>query len=242
MNPWILRFQKIIFLFLIGGFAFVFFYFSKIDSVELKIDSSFNRIKNNQKIQKEIKQYLDSYKGQLTWKISLKQIDNDLRKFYSLGHWHIMRRFPNHMVITLSQEEPISLLFKNQDEFYPVFFNGNLGASLDFKQNLNFPILRGASFANDISLRKEITSLLVQLPKKGLLTSKNVSEVKYQKNNKSFLLFLVSHNFVIEVGKAIKENQVQKVNFVLNYLITQKTFGRLIDSRFEKKIIVNTIK
>lgn len=241
MNPWLLRAQKIIFLFFASSFIFIFFYFSKIDSINLYLDFSADTVVYT-KVEKKVKQYLSRYKGQKTWNLSLKKINQDLQKIYDSGYWHVRRQFPNRIIVILNQEDPIALFFKNKDEFYPVFLNGSIGPRLDFKKNLNFPIVRGVFFQKEIQLRKEITYLLVQLPKKGWMTLNNISEIKYQKKNESFLFFLVSHNFVIESNKAIDKIQIQKINFVLNYLIHQKLFNRHIDSRFEKKIIVNTMK
>lgn len=232
---------KTISIFLFVGFICSFFYFSRIDSFELKIDPSLYKISESTRIKKKITDYLNSHKGEFTWLLDLKQVAKQLRKIYPAGDIQIVRKLPNKILVILEKEQAF-LIIKNKTQFYSVSFEGAIGAAIDQGQPMDFPILRGDKFWKNKNLRKRIIEILVKLPGQGEMSLKNISEIKYLSKNDSFLLFLVSHNFAVEIKSLIRLQQINNINFVLNYLIKKKMLAQHVDSRFDKKIIVNKLK
>ena len=186
--------------------------------------------------------HLEKYKGKFTWTISLKQIAEELQKIYPSKQVQVVRKLPNQILIVIEKDKPIAILMKGEGRFYSLSKGGGIGGQISQGQSLNFPVLRGKDFWKHENLRKQVLTLLTGLPKEGLMNFKNISEVKYKPKTKSFLFVLVSHNFIVETKKELHLSQAKNINFTLDYLAEKQMLGRHIDSRFEKKIIVNTIK
>ena len=223
-------------------FYFGFFSFSQIDSVELKIDPSFKNFSSDKNFQKKIEDRLNTYKGKLIWKVNLKNMTEEIKKLHSVGNIYIVRRLPNRIIVFLEKDDFKVIILKNNKDFFPVSYNGEIRSRLDYNQSLNFPVLRGKTFWRDKELRKKIIEILSFLPKEGLLTAKNVSEVRYSKKNDSFILHLMPKNFIIEWKGLLGLKKIQNINFVLNYMSKEEYPKYYVDARFSKKIIVNKSK
>jgi len=218
-------------------------YFSKIDSIELKIDSSLTQVLKDQKLQQKIKAHLNIYKGIWIWKVNLKNITRELNKIYPVGNIYISRRLPNRMIVFLERADPIAIILKDNHTFFAVSYNGVIRHRLDYHQPLNWPILRGKLLWKNQELRIKIIDFLSFLPQKGLLTASNISEIKYNKKNDSFLLYLISKNFIVEWKGKLDAKKIKNINFVLNYMSPNEYPHKYrIDARFSKKIIVNKLK
>ena len=237
---------KKIFLFILilaGGMSLLFFgwffYSAEVEFVELKTDPHFKNAHWTPALKQKFMSRLNSYKNQKIRSISLNQMAHDLRELHPAAELRIHRQLPNRIIVFLKKSKPLLLLLRDQGEKIPISFQGDLQPPLNLNQFPDLPILRGELFYKNQDLRREICSLIGKLPNKGLLISKNISEITYNKKKKSFRLFLIPGYTTLEVTSNPSVKQIRNINFVLKYLIQRKMKERTVDARWEKKIIVS---
>ena len=230
-------------LFFIGTLIFAFFfYFTKIENVELKIDSNFKDFYFTKQIENKIVLKLKSYKGKKIWEVNLKNLVFEVKQIYPALKIQVARQLPNRIVVSLKNKEVAVLLLRDSGVLYSVSFQGDLQSRLPTYQSLDLPILRGKAFWKSKVLRQKAIQLLSQIPETGLLTPKNISEVIYNNKNSSFLFVLISNDLILESQKEISFKRINNINFVLNYLVQKNIKRSRVDARFDKKIIVNKHK
>ncbi|MCY4512369.1 MAG: hypothetical protein OXB86_01625 [Bdellovibrionales bacterium] len=217
----------------------VFFFSAKVEIVELKMDPQFKDSHWTPELKQKFLSHINNHKGQRIWTVPLDQMARDLRELYPAAELRIQRQLPDRIIIFLKKSNPLLLLLREQGDQIPISFQGDLQPPLDSNQFMDLPILRGDLFYKNPDLRREICALIRKLPDKGLLTSKNISEITYNKKRKSFLLFLIPGYTSVEVSSKLSEKQILKINFVLKYLLQREMMERTVDARFEKKIIVS---
>lgn len=231
-------------LILIGAISLLlfglFFYSAEVEFVELKIDPHFKDNHWTPDLKQKFLSKMNSYKGRRIWAVSLNEMARDLRHLHPTTELRIHRQLPNRLIVFLKESKPILVLLRDQGDQIPISSQGDLQPPLDSNQFVDLPLLRGESFYKNQDLRREICSFIRKLPNKGLLTSKNISEITYNKKKKSFLLFLIPGYTTVEVTSNPSEKQISNINFVLQYLLQRKMMERTVDARLEKKIIVST--
>ena len=67
-------------------------------------------------------------------------------------------------------------------------------------------------------LRKQAAEFALALPEKGLLRAENISEILYNKKNKSFVFFLIPGDVVLEAKAPATNQKIKNINFVLEYM------------------------
>ena len=218
------------------------FFVSKIHLIELKADSKTKTQALYAEAEPKITAYLNNYKGQYLWGINLKEIVKKIESIYIGGEAHIQRKFPNRLIVFLKEEMAFLLLLKQNHLFYSVSPDGNIGAQKNRAAGLNFPILRGKAFETSLQLRQRVLDVLFKTPKQGgLFSLENISEILYNKDSDSFLFYLVSDYFIVELKTPPSLKTVKNIDFVLNYLKKQNRTKALIDAQLDKKIIVKKI-
>ena len=222
--------------FILGIF---FFQLTEISSIQFKIDSQFQDDRWNNELKKKIVTQLESYKGRKIWNVRLGDISKDIYKIYPAGRIQVHRQWPHQIVVVLKETSLAFLLLRENGLFYPISFRGDIQEPLSEGKYLDLPILRGSAFYKDKSLVQKALQILIQLPQKGIFTSRNISEISHSSKEKSFVIFLIPGHFVLNIGLALEEKQIEKINFVLNYLFQNELTGHRVDARFKKKIIVN---
>ncbi len=223
-------------------FYFGLFHFSQIDSIDLKIDPSLTEFFANKNFEKKIKNHLSTYKGKFIWKVNLKKMIEEIKKIYTVGNIYIVRRLPNRVIVFLEKDDPVAIILKNNKDFFSISYDGEIRYKLDYNQSLNFPILRGRNLWRNKKLRKQVMEFLSFLPREGFLTLESISEIRYNKKNDSFILYLIPENFTVEWKGSPSLKKIQNINFVLNYMGKEGYLNYYVDARFDKKIIVNKSK
>ena len=220
-------------------FSLCFLLFSKPLSIELKIDPKLKNQAEFSKTKDQILSYLKKYQSHFIWQLSLKEMIKNIEKM-SLGlEVYIYRRYPNKLIIGLSEKKTALLLLTNNSDFYSVSYNGSLGTKKETLNILNVPILRGGGFESNKKLRKKALELLKPIPKQEKIFSiENISEVLYDKKLNSFLIYLSTRPLVIKLNSPPLNQKVKNIEFVLEYLKKEEKTHALIDARFDKKIIV----
>lgn len=213
--------------------------FSKILVMELQVEDRLKVSRVYIQKEKEILGYLDRYKGKLLWRVDLKNMVYKIQSMYAGTQALIHRRFPNRLIVVLTKKNSFILLLKEGGSLYSVSSEGEIGIKVNSEELLDFPILRGEVFWNDLQLRKKVISILFAIPKSDAdFCVQNISEIFYDKAHDSFLFNLIYGSFVLEFKGIPELEKIKNVEFVLNYLNQRKVQGSRIDARVSKKIIV----
>ena len=191
---------------------------------------------------KKLSLFLKKYKNRSVWSLRLKNMTQEIQNIFPSKAIHLRRKFPNIIEIYMKESLPISLLLTEKGQFYPVFWEGKMGSALSANQLLDLPILRGSIFKKHKALRIQVSDLLKILPEKEVFSPKNISEIVYKPNQKSFTVYLIPHYFILDIKPPWKKKTIKNINFVLNYLIQKEEKATFIDAGFPEKIIVRRKK
>lgn len=226
------------------GFLFYAFFtpFFKVSFIDVQVNQEIKNIPLYKQQEEKIIQHLNIYKGRFLWKLNLKDIVQELYELYPGAEISVIRKFPDQLIVLLERKQIPLLLLKEGGSFYSVSYEGEIGVKKNSGESFDFPVLRGRFFWDDISLRKRAISVFSHIPKESAFFSgQNISEVSYNKNNDSLLLFLISGRFILELQGPPSPKKIKNIEFVLNYLNQRGEQGRHIDARMNKKIIVKKI-
>lgn len=226
-------------------------YFSKASSVELKAGAAVQKTAGYHAARREIENYLSKYTGQAMGRIDLKKITEDVARIYPAAEVQAARRFPRRLTVFLSQSRPLFLMLKGAGDLLSVFPDGSVRAQRGWDQPLDFPLLRGKSFWESAGLRKQAADFVSALPKKGSLRADSISEILYNRKNKSFVFFLMPGDVVLEAKAPASAQKIKNINFVLEYMERKsadkarpraESGGWRVNAVSEKKIIVSAIE
>lgn len=206
----------------------------EVDFVSYK-DSSDE--KEKQLIQ-DLKKQASSYVGRWVWELPIDELRDWALKHPQVEDVQIIRKWPSSYKVYLIAEKPI-LYLKNKSQFYPMTIRGRIGRPIPFSKLADLPLLTSPIFFKNEKLRKQAIEFFLYLPKRGLFSRENLSDIRYSKQNKSFYFYLLQGGFEIQVGEWISDFRPDRINTVLNYLDYKKIKWRIIDARLVKNIIVN---
>jgi len=175
------------------------------------------------------------------WKVSL----NDLLESMYQKEWvkeaRVSRRFPNQIMISLRMENVKLIALDPKGKVKAISSSGEYLPNLAGGIVPDVPILRGNRLLRSRELRSIAVELVSQLPRSGLLSPGTVSEIFYDKKN-GFELLLNKSALQIIMGNELFDIKAKRVNRVLEYMDAKQVQGRVIDTRFAKKILVRLRK
>ena len=230
----------ILFGFLILLLASVFLHSKQINDIHVKLDSSMQSDPSIVQAKNKVSEYLSSYKGKKIWQVSMSKLLKEIQKIYPYGGVQIQRYITGRIDVFLKKSHIIAFILKNDHKFFPVSFSGVIQNTMSEGHHLDRPILRGDIFYHKKNIRTQACSLLEQLPKEGIFSAKNISEVLFDKNHSGFIVHLIPGHFTLEIPAQLTEQKIKNINFVIKYLLQRERFGNRINARQAKKIIVNT--
>ena len=237
------KIKNIFLIFLSIAFPTFIFYlllgpFLRVSSVEVYTNKEIQKSNSYKQIEDDLSSFLEKYKGQLPWKVSLKKLVEELNSSYPGLKFHAVRKLPNHLIVFLKKKSTALLLFHKGD-FFPVSYTGEIGKKKGIEESFDFPILRGKSFWEKSDRRKKALDILTSIPETGqILSVQNLSEILYNETNDSLLFYLIKGDFILELNEALESEKIKNILFVLNYLHQKKDKRNWIDARPDKKIIV----
>ena len=213
--------------------------FSKPLSIELKATPHLSKQTSFSKKETQILSYLNKYKSQSLWQINLKQVAQNIEDM-SLGmEVYVHRKYPSQLIIWLYEKKTILLFLKGNTHFYSISSDGSLDTQKSAQNIPDVPILRGASFESDQTLRLQVLKLLEAIPKqKQVFSVENISEILYDSKQDSFLIYLSTRPLAIKLNHPPLSQKIKNIEFVLEYLKKEGREQAVIDARFDKKIIV----
>lgn len=189
----------------------------------------------------ELKKQTRPFLGRWFWSLSIQKLQQIVQKHPQVEEVKVRRSWPNRFFVLLSSSNPLLLLMGHK-VFYPVTDKGKLLSPLASSEIPDLPLLRGNIFRKNEDLRKKTVQLFQYLPKEGLFSQRNISEIKYSTKDSNFYLYLVHSGSVVRVGESLFEFRPDRVEKVLTYLEQKKINWRVIDARYSQKVVVSLVK
>lgn len=232
-----------IFLFIFCVSLIYSFSFQWIHVNEISFSAQDLWLKEDEKVKliNELKEQTRPLLGKWFWSLSIQKLHQMVQKHPKVEEVQVRRSWPNRFLVLLLSSEPLLLLMGNK-VFYPVTEKGELLSPLASLGIPDLPILRGDIFRTKINLRKKAVRLFQHLPKEGLFSQKNISEIKYSTKDSDVYLYLVHSGSVVRVGESLSEFRPDRVEKVLTYLEQKQINWRVIDARYSQKVIVSLVK
>jgi cell division septal protein FtsQ len=214
----------------------------KINSIEFVLADGFEAEQTLfDKIVTDSDRATQPFRNQWIWNVHLENVLKAIEADPRIRNVHLLRRFPNHIVAVIQPHETAANLLDKNGLLHPVAKDGTLLPPTAPGEAADRPTLRGARFFTDHQVRLRAIQLLADLPDHGLLSKAAISEVHF-KEKKGFEFTLVGSGVVINIGDESLAQKADHIEQVLAYLQSQHIKGRVIDARFDKKVVVKLRK
>ncbi len=223
--------------FIVWGLHSPHFGISKIQvsSLDKEGQGYFNYFKN------EIEADLLPFHKQLLWQINIRDIISKIKKKPWVQEARVRRVFPNKLEIDLALQKVGLIYISDRGERYPISSEGSILPRISERHLPDVPLLRGRKFLDDADLREDALLLSSQLPITGPLSRPMLSEIFFSPRL-GFELLLSESSFRVILGQDNYELKLKRVAKVIEYLNAKNIQGRVIDARYEKKILVRLRK
>lgn len=222
-----------------------FFGYKSLKSEQFKVhDISFKLMDGHDpsslfpKIEADLKPKLATLFGQYIWKLDLENLLTSIEKDRRLKDLNIVRRWPDKLQVEIRPHQAIAnILGDKSNTIYPLTRDGGLLPPANLNEASDAPILRGSHFLKDQKLRKLTLELLLLIPEEGIFSLRNISEISF-KEKEGLVLVLSPDGAEVIMGREDFAKRVDYVGRVIQYLSSENLRGRVIDSRFQKKVVV----
>lgn len=189
-----------------------------------------------QRIRSALQPELDKYQGQPVWEISLRKLLSFASSDPRVKDVSVRRIFPNRIQMIIQPRSPLLALLDVKGRLHPIANDASFLPALSPAEGPDLPILRGLNFFDGDTERQQVVKLMEVLPEQGEFSRQSVSEVRL--NKREGYEFYLSSGMKVIVGEQLDQDQVSRVEQVLNYLKSRSVKSRVIDARFSKKVVV----
>ncbi|OQW47304.1 MAG: hypothetical protein A4S09_16040 [Proteobacteria bacterium SG_bin7] len=236
-------------IFLVGAslflivFAFYGFDSNLFNNIKVQVESigtpsdreQFNIIKN------EIFSDIKFLNKESLWDIDISKVIAEIKRKNWIEDVQLTRLFPNRLEIGVALKKVEVVYVDDAGIWMPVAGDGTMLAKNSKSLIPDVPYLRGRRFYDNKELRKSAIEFLHLFPNSGNLTANQISEVYYEPKS-GFEVLLAKTGTRVIFGQEALELKLRRVGKVLEYLEAKEIHGRVIDARFEKKILVRMRK
>jgi cell division septal protein FtsQ len=181
------------------------------------------------------------YLNRRIWQIDLKEINAAIVRDEWVKDVLISRIFPNGLRVEVSTKTPVALLVSPKGEMYPVVADGKILGSLNSDGLIDAPLLRGDGLFTNEGRRAKAVEFIAQLPDKGPLNRRNISEVMWSEDE-GFSVSLMQPKTEVKLGEEKLQIKVLRVAQVMSYLSANRLKSRLVDASSGKKVLVRLRK
>lgn len=181
------------------------------------------------------------FEGKSIWQIDIGSLKAALAKDEWVRDILISRSLPNALKVEVRAQIPIAVVVSAKGELLPVTAEGRLLGVLPAEVIPDAPLLRGESLVSNEGRRTRAIRFISELPERGPLSRKNVSEISWSEEE-GFILTLMQPKTDVKFGDDKLSIKVLRVTQVLNYLSTNQLKSRVIDASFAKKVLVRLRK
>lgn len=175
------------------------------------------------------------------WDIDISKIMTEIKRKNWIEDVQLTRLFPNRLEIGVALKKIEVVYVDDAGIWMPVASDGTLLSKNSKSLIPDVPYLRGRRFYDNKDLRKNAIEFLHLFPGSGNLSANQISEIYYEPKS-GFEVLLAKTGTRVIFGQEALELKLKRVGKVLEYLEAKEIHGRVIDARFEKKILVRMRK
>lgn len=187
-------------------------------------------------IQNDLNENLKNLHGQSMLKLSFQNLSDDILKDKRIKSVHLRREFPFALIVQVEPHEPVLGWVDKRGFVRLVSRDNQVLPRLKSSPYRDVALLRGREF-DDEETRQKALELMDQLPLEGFFRRSLISEIRFQKAS-GFDLVLSEPSLLVRIGSDDYKSKSARLEKVLNYLHSRDIKGRVIDSRFNKKVVV----
>lgn len=209
----------------------------KIQSIEVVLDPQAKHEWLFDDIKRDLEPKLQTFKGESLFRFSFEDLSEKVMADPRVKEVYLRREFPSKLSVKILPHEPVLGWVDEKGFIHPVARDNKILPGLRSNHFQDFALLRGNDFKTNNSLRQKALDLMKELPEDGIFRRGVISEIRYRKAS-GFEVFVSDPSILVQLGEddfAEKSSRVQKV---LSYLQSREINGRVIDSRFSKKVVV----
>ncbi len=210
----------------------------RVHNVEVSLDNNADSGFLFPIIKDDIEAKLMQLFGKHVWDVDLDRVIKTVEKDLRVKDAKVTRKLPDTIRITILPYTPIAhILGSRGTRVYPLSRSGEVLPSVAVNETVDSVILRGDIFLRDKDVRMLAIELLNSLPDRGALNARSVSEISFDKK-KGLQLRLVDSGSEVWMGFENFAHRASQAQRVLDYLIREQMTGRIIDARYQKKVVV----
>lgn len=210
----------------------------RIQPIEVKMvdEASYSQVFS--KIKKPLDNLLSQFTGQFVWDLDLEKVMRVALSDLRIKDVKVSRTLPNRIQVLITPHMPILNVLGNKTRvLHPIARNGEVLPDVQATDAPDGPILRGEFFLHEKDLRMKAIELMLALQETGSLSQRTVSEISFDKK-KGFQLYLQNSKLVVWVGSEDFKTRIGQAHRVVDYLQGEHLAGRIIDARYNKKVVV----
>lgn len=180
---------------------------------------------------------IKSLEGHYIWEKSIREISSKISKDPRVAEVQVKRRLPNRLKISLVTHQPFLMLMGKTG--LPSFVS-NLGTIIPKKAGQKIPdvpVLRGMIFHKDEGKRRLAVKMMMDLGRYSSNFAQKISEIHFS-DREGFWMNIAPAGVMVKLGEGQWVERSHLVERVLNYLDKHQLQARVIDARFDKKVVV----
>ncbi len=175
--------------------------------------------------------------GMQMWQLSLPTLEKQIKLDKRISEVEISRRLPNQLDLKITPHLPVAVFLKDAHLILPIAKDASLLPAMATFKSFDLPVMRGKELFESQDLRAQAIEILDNLKSTSEFSSKNISEITYDKKL-GFTLTLAHQGEKIILGESDLLAKSKRIEKVLSYLQREGIRGRVIDGRFSKKVVV----
>lgn len=153
----------------------------------------------------------------------------------------VRRVFPNTIVIDVKERVPFAVMNESNGQFKYLDTSNTIIDKAEPEKVGLYPILVGHDLRTNINLRREALEILKSLPEEGLLSRKDVSDLRFDEEH-GFQMRLAKSGILIDIGKENIPLHIDRARRVVQYLDQHSINASRVDSDYAKKVLVKVRK
>lgn len=209
----------------------------RLQSVEISLSPESQEVELFEEIKADLSVKLKDLIGESMIKFSFGSLVNDILKDQRIKNVYLRREFPSTLVVQVEPHEPVMAWVDSEGFVRPISKSNRILPRLKSGHFEDHVLLRGKEFMERADLRQSVMELLSELPLEGYFRKSIVSEIRYNKAS-GFDLVLSEPSVIVKMGTEDYKGRSARLEKVLSYLQNRGIKSRVIDSRFDKKVVV----
>jgi cell division septal protein FtsQ len=226
------------FLLVFGGYLALTSNQLKVQMIEVNLIEDSDPSFLFSKIKSDLEPRFAGFLGSFIWNVDLDQALDMVSRDRRIKEAQVARRWPNRLEVSIQPHRALGNILPDRSNLvYPLSYDGGILPPVENSQAADAPLLRGKVFLKNEAVRDLVLALLRALPDEGFVSSKSVSEVLYSDKDGLILLLNLDGSRVV-LGREDFSKRLLYVEQVVRYLQNENIRGRVIDARFQKKVVV----